>query len=735
MKARRKQRQKRTHGVSWVLLVAFLACGIIAFGTVQGVLGIINSWLEDLPSVEDSAAFNYAQKTRVYAADGTTLLAEFFLENREPVSIEQVSPYVLTGTVDTEDVRFYEHNGVDPQGIGRALWVNLRGGAMEGASTITQQFVRATLLSGEATEISVKRKVREAQLAVELEKIYSKEDILMMYLNTINYGDGAYGIEAAARNYFSKTALDLSLTEAATLVAIPQSPNFLNPKTNPDGCWERRNLVLLRMLENKNISQEEYDAAIAEPLALNPPEEKPSQGILAYPYFTSFVREQLLKEFSVEVVFKGGLTVYTTIRPDLQEKAEEACRKQYMAMADDLEVSLTAVDPKTGYILAMVGGKDYYRDQWNLATQSARHAGSSFKPFVLVAAIEKGISPNTKIDCSSPITLDGWRVENYAGGSMGVRTITQATAASSNTAYAQLIQEVGADTVYETAKRMGIKSEDTVGRAMALGAYGVNTLEMASAYGTLATNGVRHDETAITLITDYQGNTLYEHVDNPQQVLSPEVAYATTQVLKTVLTSGTAGGYSLAGGQVSAGKTGTSEQWRDSWFAGYTPQLSAAAWIGCPTQERSMPASLVAVAVWRDFMNAALQGIPAEDFTPAADPSYNSSFNKKQGDKHDINDPNGAPDVSGLSLSEAKEDLQGYEVDYVEVYSDSVPPGIVVRQAVDGKKVVLYVSKGADPNKKPTTPNPPISPPGGGSSGGSGGGQTPDPPVEGNELR
>ncbi|MCL2888947.1 MAG: transglycosylase domain-containing protein [Eggerthellaceae bacterium] len=714
MKNRRKQRQKKSHGVSWALIISFIAVIVIAYGTVQGVIGIVNSWLEDLPSVEDSDAFSYARKTRIYAKDTTTLLAELYLENREPISIDQAGFYVLRGTVDVEDERFYEHNGVDPMGIARALYVNLTGGAIEGASTITQQFVRATLMTPEeANEISVKRKVREAQLAMNLEQIYTKDEILMMYLNTINYGDGCWGIEAAARNYFQKSSKDLSLTEAAALVGIPQSPNYLNPKENPSACLDRRNHVLSRMLVNGDISQEEYDEAVQQPLGLNPAPDTSSDGILLYPYFTSYVRDLLLQNFSRTEVFKGGMTVYTTIDPYFQYLAEWAAEEQYAVMASDLEVSLVAFDPNTGYILAMVGGRDFYEDQFNLATQAQRHAGSSFKTFTLTAAIESGISPETKIDTSSPVTFRGWRVENYGGWSGGIMTIREATAISSNTAYARLVQEVTSNKVYEMARRLGIMSKDSeavspdesfVADAITLGAYGVNTLEMANAYATLATGGIHRDPVAITLITDRLGNTLFEHVDNPHQAISPQVAYAVTRVLQTVFTSGTAGGYGLSSGQPCAGKTGTSEAWRDSWLVGYTPQLSCAVWIGA-RQERTMPQSLNCTRVWNNFMTWAMYEYDITGFSTASAPAYNNPFNEKQKELYDKKDPSTAPNVVGKTLSQAAIELEGFEAEWFDEFSEIIPAGVVIRQVPHGEKLWLYVSKGPDPNAKPPDPN------------------------------
>ena len=364
MKIRRKQREKRTHAVKWGILVATAALCFVGYWGVQGVLHVMEGWTDDLPSIADTDFTNSAEESVMYASDGSTRLAEFQLEKRDPVTIDQISPFVLQGTVDTEDVRFYEHNGVDIAGIARAVINNITGGQLEGASTITQQLVRNTILTQEANEISIERKIREAELATEMEKQYSKDDILLMYLNTINYGDGCYGIEAAAQNYFQVSAAELTLVQAATLVGIPQSPTYLNPKAYPEACLERRNTVLDRLLAAGHISQEEHDAAQAEELALDPAPEAPSDGIYAFPYFTSYVRAQLFADdnpydVSYADLFEGGLTIYTSLDPELQQMAEDACADQLDRMSSDLDCSLVAVDTETGQVKAMVGGKDY----------------------------------------------------------------------------------------------------------------------------------------------------------------------------------------------------------------------------------------------------------------------------------------------------------------------------------------------------------------------------------------
>lgn len=673
MNNRRKQRRARSRAIPWAFIVTILIVGLLGYGAVRGVGQVIEKWTSDLPSVTDSEALNLAQKTRIYAADKKTQLAEFYLENREPLSsLTQISAFIIDGTIDTEDIRYYEHDGVDMQGTARAIYTTLSGSGLEGGSTITQQFVRYTFLSAEANEISVKRKIREMQLAMDLEDVYSKEEILLMYLNTINYGDGCYGIEAAAQNYFQKSAKEVTLAEAATLAGIPQSPTNLNPKEYPDACLERRNLVLNRMLSAGDITQAQYDEAVALPLGLNPKPEAAEDGIYAYPYFTSYVRDLLVKQYSSAEVFKGGWTVYTTLQPDLQDKAESAAAAQRAVMADDLEVALTAIDPNTGYIVALVGGNPdtYYETQWNLATQAQRQCGSSFKAFTLVTAIEEGISPYTYVDCSSPYTLNDQRYENYGGATYGTQTIQKATAWSSNTGYLRLQQEVGSEKVVDVAHRMGVKSDLYAWDSLTLGVELVNTVEMASAYGTLATGGVQRDSVAVTEILDSDGNTFFKHTDTKTQALTEEVAYAATKVLETVLNESGATGTAarLASGQEAAGKTGTTENWRDSYFVGYTPQYSCAVWIGA-RQERTMPAWIDCTGVWRNFMTAALEGKELEKFKEAKAPTYDNPFTTKHGTGYDPN--------TSRSRSNSSDSSEDYDYDeYIyEYYDDGTGAG------------------------------------------------------------
>lgn len=619
LKHRHGTRNKRRYAPFLIVFAILAAFAVVAFSTVM-VLG--NMWLKDLPDYEDQSKYNLARKTQVYASDGETLLAEFYLEDREPLdSLEEVGDYVVMATIDTEDERFYEHNGIDIMGIARAAVNNITGGAREGASTLTQQFVRSTVLASEAGEQTYKRKLREAYIALKLEEIYSKDEILLMYLNTVNYGSGAYGIEAAADRYFQKSADELTLTEAATLAGIPQSPTYNNPIDYPEESLERRNTVLSRMLSNGDITQEEYDAAVAEPMNIDPAPAADDDGILLYPYFTSYVRQVLLESYTEEEIFKGGLTVITTLDVDAQKQAETAVSDKLEPLEDDIEMALVAVDPETGFIKALVGGRDYEADEFNLATQATRQPGSSFKTFTLAAAIEDGIDPNTTVDCSSTVKIDNWSVENYGKASYGTKTIAGAFAVSSNTGFARLIDVLGPEAVVDMAERCGIETPLEAVPSITLGSEGVTVREMAGAYATIANGGIHRDAVAIQTIKDKDDNVIFEADTEGERVISEEVAKATEQVMEGVVTGGTGTEAALGNGQEVAGKTGTSEQWRDSWFCGITPQYSVAIWMGA-RQERTMPESYTATSVFRSFVGPMIAGVEQFPMEMAALPNY-----------------------------------------------------------------------------------------------------------------
>ena len=603
----RKERAGFRLGIVGVVIAAILGIGCL------GTAAVCFAWLQDLPDYTDASAYNVAEKTKVYASDGTTLLAELYLENRDPIELGEMGDYVTKGTVATEDERYYEHNGVDLWGIARAAWVNITGTGHEGASTITQQFVRNTILADEMQESTLKRKVREAYIAIQLEQMYTKDEILQMYLNTINYGQGAYGIQAASELYFSKNAKDLTIAEAATLIGIPQAPTYNNPIDNPDNCLERRNLVLDRMLSNGVISQEEHDAAQAEPITLNVTMSDADDGLYQYKYFTSYVRDTLLQDYSSDEVFKGGLTVVTTLDVDTQKAAEEAADAKLSGLSDNLELAMVAVDPDTGFIKAMIGGRDYDTNEFNLATQAERQPGSSFKTFTLLAALNDGVSPETNLNCTSHVNIDGWEVENYGGSNYGTRSVASAFAVSSNTGFAELCTEIGPQKVVDMAKTCGIEQELEAYPSITLGAQEVTVREMAQAYATIANGGTRHEAVCIQSITDASGNTIFTADTTGEKVLETSLTQAATEVMEKVVTNGTGRGAAISNGQPVAGKTGTSENWRDKWFCGITPQMSVAIWIG-GREEVQMPSYVAADDVFGDFMSTVLDGQPIEQF-------------------------------------------------------------------------------------------------------------------------
>lgn len=715
MKARRKFRESKSHAVAWAALIVVVALGFMGYRFVGGLFSVYNSWIGDLPEL-NTDAFSFAEESYVYAADGETLLAKFQLEKRDPVELKDISPYVVKGTVDVEDVRFYEHDGVDLQGIGRAVVNNFLGGSLEGASTITQQLVRNTALSSEANDITLERKAREAELALEMEKVYSKDEILNMYLNAINYGDGCYGIEAAAKNYFQTSSKDLTLSQAAALIGIPQSPTAYNPKENLLACQERRNQVLERMLAAGDITQEQYDQTVAETLVLNPAPDEPLQGIYAYPYFTSFVRDSLMQADNIygctyADLFEGGLKIYTTLDVDMQNKAEQACTDQYARMDPGIDAALVAMDPTNGYVKAMVGGNDFYNDQWNIAAQGGRPTGSAFKAFTLAAALEQGISPLTYLDCSNPVTLaNGQTVNNFGNATYGLRTIKDATAISSNTGYYRLTERIGVDSLIEMAHRLGISAELSEYPIITLGTENVTPLEMAEAYSTFASGGMHHDYVIITRIEDKDGKVLYECDTTGDRAISEEIAGAVTDVLRGVfeLPYATAYGAGPSNGQVVAGKTGTGVDYRDHVLAGYCPTLTCVAWIG--NRDYSSTSSwLTANSLWHDFMSRALEGQKTVDFPEVDEPTYSvqlewgaASGPTKSKDKDPTPDPsmvNGY--VSGsMTEDQLRQQYSEYTMQIGYQYSSTVPQGSVISQSLDPATgaIIVVVSQGPDPN-------------------------------------
>lgn len=588
---------------------------------------------------EDEAPQALPQNSIIYAADGTPITTLHAEEDRVLIPIDRIPDVVQDAVVAIEDKRFWSHRGIDLKALVRAAYVNAtEGRILEGGSTITQQYIKNTLVGNDRT---LKRKIREARLAWDLEQEFSKGEILGKYLNTIYFGKGAYGIQSAARKYFSKRASELTLTDAALLAGLIAAPERYDPVDVPESAIGRRNLVLARMKELGMIEEPAYVEAVGSPLGLRLAPEKRRYRAA---YFVEHVKEQILHDplFGVsdreryDFLFKGGLRIHTTIDLELQQAAEDAVNG-VLSQPGDPYGALTAIDPRTGHIVAMVGGRDFFAKakkdpvaQVNLATGdggTGRQAGSAFKPFALVTALEGGISPQKTYRASSSITIPlgygaPWHVENYEGSGFGDITLEEATIDSVNVVYAQLIMELGPERVADTAFQMGIRSRVRSVPSAVLGTNEVNTLEMASAFGTLAANGTHAEPVAIERITDATGRLLYEAEPIVEEVVNPGVAWVATQILRKVILYGT--GVAANIGRPAAGKTGTAQQWRDAWFAGFIPQLTAAVWVGFPQAQIPMvpPTTRIRVTggsfptqIWHAFMAAATRDMPVEEFT------------------------------------------------------------------------------------------------------------------------
>ena len=633
IRTRRMRAHSKTHFVGFGLagVLGFIALLCVTLALSLGA--VVSTWLEDLPDYTSADAFLVAEPTRVYDADGNEIVA-YYLQNRRSVTLDQVSDYVIRGTIDTEDKRFYQHNGVDPEGIARAAVGQVFGGGEQGGgSTITQQLVRWTVLSDEQFENSLRRKVREAYIAIQMEKTYTKEQILNMYLNTIFYGNGAYGIEAAAITYFNKSAADLTLNEAATLVGIPNSPTYYDPFVNYENCKNRRDLVLSRMLEAGDISQEEYDATVAEEIPLNPGQLTDSES--AYPYFTDYVRNLLLQDFSSDTIAQGGLKVYTTLEPQKQQAAEQACSERMAAGGNpDVSAALVSIDNSNGHIVAMVGGQNYGNDTEagqsviNLAT-SSHQTGSSFKAVVLLAALEDGMSPTVRIDCQATLQVTPtWAPSNIENIDYGIISLARATAVSSNTGYVQVAEAIGMDKIADMAARLGIDSQIEPVLSSALGTSELTVVEMCEAFSTIASGGVHRNAVAITRIEDRNGNVVYEHEDDPEEVVDSAIVQDATEILETVITEGSATNLRnyFTADQPVAGKTGTADNYSNLWFCGFTPQLTTAVWVGCPASGSARvyyggttgTNATTSIPIWGTYMSAALEGEPRGEF-PTSD--------------------------------------------------------------------------------------------------------------------
>jgi len=636
-------RQRRARRGSFPRARAVIALALLLLlASAPAISRAWNSVSESLPSLDKEEIYQPTDDTIIFDSSPTpNIIAVLHTgENRMLLKPEEIPEQMKQALVVIEDDRFYEHQGVDPIGMTRAILANFTEAKLvEGGSTITQQYIKNTYVSNEPT---VNRKLKEAIYAYELEQRWSKDQIISEYLNTIYFGNGAYGLQVASLKYFNKAVSQLTLPEFALLAAIPKSPVQFSPFTEPDAALERRNLVLAKMLYHGMISQEEYDSASQTPLPVKPFPIGPENQVA--PYFVEYIKEQLIARYGTKQTFEGGLRVYTSLDLGKQAAAESSIA-EVLNQPGDPSAALVSLEPATGYVRAMVGGTNFSEQKFNVATQGHRQPGSAFKPFVLATAMSKGISPGTTF-VSEPkhISLGGggafWDVSNFDNMYLGKISLEKATVYSDNAVYADLMMRVGPGPVSDIAHKAGIKTNFSAQPAIALGGLdnGVTPLELASAYGTFANGGVHvtgsidftgkgADPISIIRVTDSHNVLLEENVATPAPAIDPVIAYHVNNTLKKTATQGTNQWSNL--GRPCAGKSGTTEDHVDAWFSGYTPDLVTTVWVGYPGQRTSMvdirgvrvTGGAWPSQIWSLYMNQALAATEPHDFVkpPGAD--------------------------------------------------------------------------------------------------------------------
>ena len=610
-----------------------------SFGLIRAVAG-------EIPKLDPQRQLDQQENGYIYDSTGERVLAVLRgSEARTLVDYEEIAAPMRHAIVAIEDRRFWEHNGIDLRGIGRALIADVRQQrVVEGGSTITQQFVKNALDRDQKT---IGRKVREAALAWQLEQRWQKQRILEAYLNTIYFGNGAYGVQQAAKTYFQRGAKELTIAQAALLAGMPADPSRYDPVTNPGRAKARRRLVLQAMLEELKITPAQFAEADATPLpdpddVRLPGTEGPAQ------HFVNYVKQQLIDEYGSAKVFGGGLKVKTTIDLELQQAARDAISK-WLTDPKGPSAALVAIDPRTGAVRAMIGGNNYRKSQFNLAVQGVRQPGSAFKPFVLATALRQGISPATRFE-SEPQSINlgdkFWVVANYDDAYFGSIDLEKATIESDNSVYAQLTQLVGSKSVAATAKRLGIRSKLEGVYSIGLGAEAVTPLELARAYATFAYGGRRVDGAMFgnrPRVVDEVQEPNRKRFNAPVEVdaLTAAQAGVVNSLLQKAVRLGT-GKRAYLPDRPVAGKTGTTENYGDAWFVGYTPQLVVAVWVGYPTTLKPMLTEFNGEAVsggtfpaliWKSFAEKALEGSPVESFPAPSTPYVTPKLVVRRGDR------------------------------------------------------------------------------------------------------
>lgn len=600
-----------------LLAVTMLTSSVIAGGLVGLAISFRN-----LPDVRILKSYTPTETTHIYDMNGSPLARIHDEANRDVVPLNNISPHLKRAVIAIEDSSFFTHNGINPSGIIRALRANLEAkSTVEGGSTLTMQLVKNLFLTPKR---AFSRKVAEAVMAIRLEQILTKDQILELYLNQVYWGHNLYGVETASQSYFAKSASQLNLAESAMLAGLISAPEEYSPFANYKLARERQSIVLNRMRDLKWITATEAEKAAKVPIKLGQITSFRGSKI---PYVTEAVVQELTKRFGRDAVLKGGMRVQTTIDSKMQRLAESTVKEWHDRLSDwgiyrdpeEGQIALVAVDPRTHYVKAMAGGVDYSKSQYNRAIQARRQPGSSFKPFVYYAAFASGkYSPDSVVSDSPVSYRDGdgyYSPQNYGGGFSGAVSIRHALEVSLNIPAVRLGQEIGLNKVIEICRILGIKSPMEPVISLPLGAVDLTPMEMAGSFATFANNGWHSDTTFIVQVTDSSGNILLDNTPKPKLVLDPWAAAALNNTLQGVINRGTATAAQI--GRPAAGKTGTTSSERDLWFVGYVPQLSVAVWVG---HDNYRPLSYGATGgtkvapIWRDFMNQALENLPVESF-------------------------------------------------------------------------------------------------------------------------
>ncbi len=575
-----------------------------------------------LPNVDIISSYVPSETTKIYS-DKNIVLAELHQEeNRILMPLEEISPFIKEAVIATEDTDFYKHHGINFKGIARAMLKNAMAMSfVEGASTLTQQLARNLFLHQQK---KLSRKVAEAILAVEIERHYTKADILEMYLNQVYWGHNAYGIESASQLYFGKHAKELNLAESAMLIGLLKGPELFSPFRNYALSKQRQKTVLNRMAKINFISQAQADAAYVQDLKLAARRDFRYRA----PYFTSYIVSQLNQRFGEDAVLTSGMRVYTTLDYELQLHAEQLVR-EYVEKGKKIrygdknlplnfeQAAILSIEPATGYIKVMQGGTDFRQNEFNRCVQAKRQPGSTFKPFVYLAALEKGFSPNS-IVLDAPVTFatsqGPYSPTNYTKSYLGEITLKKALEQSVNVIAIKLNRTVGPENVIRIARKFGITAPLYPFLSLPLGAHEVSMMEMVAAYGILANGGRRVDITGISKIEDRDGNVIYKHALNERRVENPELVAQLVDMMTGVVRNGTGKNAYLP--RPIAGKTGTTSDYKDAWFIGFVPQLVTGTWLGNDnnTQMNNMTGGWMPAMMWRDFMKEALKSIPVLDF-------------------------------------------------------------------------------------------------------------------------